>query len=260
METIRPTKCPHCWSALAVDDGLTCPHCLKATAPPTPAPSTPPPPPAPPSPTPRGPAPSPVAPIGTGTKLSQPGRVLIAVLIAMGVYALARCVDQIDRLHFVDGLRNGGLAYQVAIGRTTLATIHAKARALDHRNSYFVAASWIGSLASWAAYRNWRTRTPLRPHTAQTQQLERAVTMMWGVALGAQFLRMGSSVGGNLAGLHTDALINLASRAILIPAVAVSIVLVRLREGLPVRAAAPFPPSPTDTQPPNRPQPLDSQL
>jgi len=248
VETISPTRCPHCWAALAVDAGPSCPHCHKATAPP--------PPPAAPSPTPSGPAPSPVAPIGTcNAGLSQPGRVLIAVLIAMGVYALARCVDQIDRLHFVDGLRNGALAHQVAIGRTSLAAIHAKARTLDHRNSYFVAASWIGSLASWAAYRNWRARTPLRPHTTQTQQFEQAVTVMWVVALGAQFLRMGAGVAGNLAGAHTDALVNLASRAILIPAVALSIVLVRLREGLPVWAGASVPPSPNDTQPPRLPLP-----
>jgi len=168
----------------------------------------------------------------------------------MGVYALARCVDQIDRLHFIDGLRDGSLSHQVAMGMTTLASIQAKAKAIDHRNSYFLAASWIGSLASWAAYRNWRARTPLRPHTTRTQQLERAVMVMWLVALGAQFLRM-TSATGNLSAAHTDAIVNLLSRAILIPAVALSIVLVRLREGLSLRTAPSVPPPPTGFPPPS---------
>ena len=164
----------------------------------------------------------------------------------MGIYALARCLDQIDRLHFIDGMRNGTLAYQVSIGKTTLAALQAKAKTLDHRNSYFVAASWIGSLVSWAAYRNWQTRTPLRPHTDQTRRIQAAVTTMWAAALGAQFLRMTTAANGNLAGAHTDAMVNLLSRAVLIPAVAGSILLVLLREGLELRRRAPASPPPID--------------
>ena len=244
METIRSTKCPHCWAALAGDVGHTCPHCHKPLQPAAPLPSSPPP-------TPK--SASAVAPVPSRpARLSQPGRVLVAVLVGMGIYALARCGDQVDRLRFINGMRNGTLAHQVRIGATTLAALHAKARALDHRNGYFLAASWIGSLASWAAYRNWQARTPLLPHTTQTRLIERAVVTMWAVALGAQFLRMtSSSFDGSLSGAHTDAMVNLLSRAVLIPAVAGSIVLVRRREGLPLRTRPPAPPlSPAAPHPP----------
>jgi hypothetical protein len=74
--------------------------------------------------------------------------------------------------------------------------------------------------------------------------------VMWLVALGAQFLRM-TSATGNLSAAHTDVIVNLLSRAILIPAVALSIVLVRLREGLSLRTAPSVPPPPTGFPPPS---------
>jgi hypothetical protein len=73
---------------------------------------------------------------------------------------------------------------------------------------------------------------------------------MWVVALGVRFLRM-TSATGSLSAAHTDAVVNLVSRAVIIPAVAVSIVLVRLREGLSLRTAPPVPP-PAGFPPPSR--------
>jgi len=180
-------------------------------------------------------------PQGNPARLSAAGKLLTGVLIAMAVYALARCVDQLDRLHFIDQIRNGAFAHQVALGQTTLAAISAKAKALDHRNGFFVAVSWVASFASFGAYRNWRLQQPAAAASAQIRLLERAAAAMWIIALGAQIFRATSPIAGDLSAAHSDAMVNLFSRAIIIPAVLASIAAIRLREGLSLRLNAPAP-------------------
>jgi hypothetical protein len=166
-------------------------------------------------------------------KVSLSGRTVLAALAGMVVYAIARCIDEVGRIHFLTDVQHRVHARQVALGQTTWDAVRASARALDNRSHIFVLLSWVGGLALFGAYRYWRSENPtLTPHTVATRFMERAAGAIYVTAIAVQFIPVSNASGTpNVNSSLTAAKATLVSRGLLVPAALLSAFVLLYREG-----------------------------
>jgi hypothetical protein len=164
--------------------------------------------------------------------VSSSGRVVLAALAGMVGYAIARVVDELDRIHFFDQVKNHVFTRQIQLGQTTLDAVRAKGHSLDQRSHAFLLASWVMGFCLFAAYRYWRTQNPsMTPHTAFTQVIEKTVGVIYVLAIVVQFFGVSSSTTPNVDSARQAAMAMLVSRALLLPAAALATFVLLYREG-----------------------------
>jgi len=174
-----------------------------------------------------------ILPTSTGPrvdrKLSGAGMLLVILLGLTGLYAVARTVDIVDRLHFISKIENGDFTREIQSGTLTPLQFQNQAHAIDSRGNAFVAISWIVSVALLLGYRNWRSRSSLRDLPRDKQWMAKVAGLIWIIVIGTQFTRY-FITGNSLNALKLSSYVNLVSRALIIPGVVLSYLIVRERE------------------------------
>ena len=156
--------------------------------------------------------------------------VLLIVLLGLGsLYAIARTADIVDRLHFISKIENGEFAREINNGTLTRQQFEDRAKAIDDRSTLFVNFSWVLSIALFLGYRNWNSRGHIGSLPAEKRWMSRLAGVLWIVILAAQAVRYVIN-SDTLSALKTSSYINLVSRVLILPAVALSVIIIRARE------------------------------
>ncbi len=164
-----------------------------------------------------------------GQRLSGAGMLLVLLLGLTGLYAIARTADIVDRLHFISKVESGEFAREINSGTLTTQQFQDQARAIDSRSSAFVAISWVVTIALFLGYRNWQSRSARRNLPPDKLWMGKLAGLLWIIVVVTQFSRYLIN-GTSLSALKTSSYVNLVSRALIIPAVILSYLIVRERE------------------------------
>ena len=167
-----------------------------------------------------------------GRKLSGSGMLLVLLLGLTGLYATARMVDTVDRIHFISKIENGDFTREINTGTLTRLQFAEKAHAIDSRDSMFVTLSWVVTIVLFLGYRNWFRHFPRRRLSPDKRWMSKLTGFLWIVILGTQFIRFAMNNNG-LDGIKMSSYVNLVSRGLIIPAVILSYFIVRERERMP---------------------------
>ena len=165
----------------------------------------------------------------SGQKLSGAGMLLVLLLALTGLYAIARTVDIVDRLHFISKIESGEFAREINSGTLTTQQFQDQARAIDSRSKAFVTISWVVTIALFLGYRNWQSRSARRGLPPDKLWMGKLAGLLWIIVVVTQFSRY-LITGDSLSAIKTSSYVNLVSRALIVPAVILSYLIVRERE------------------------------
>ena len=172
-----------------------------------------------------------------GKRLSGAGTLLVLLLGLTGLYAIARTVDIVDRLHFISKVESGEFAREINSGTLTTQQFQDRAHAIDSRSKAFVTISWVVTVALFLGYRSWQSRSTPRRLPGDKLWMGKLAGLLWIIVVATQFSRY-LITGDSLSAIKTSSYVNLVSRALIIPAVILSYLVVREREREPSQAQA----------------------
>ena len=164
-----------------------------------------------------------------GKRLSGAGMLLVLLLGLTGLYAIARTVDIVDRLHFISKIESGEFAREINSGTLTTQQFQDRAHAIDSRSKAFVTISWVVTVALFLGYRSWQSRSTPRRLPRDKLWMGKLAGLLWIIVVATQFSRY-LITGDSLSAIKTSSYVNLVSRALIIPAVILSYLIVRERE------------------------------
>ena len=164
-----------------------------------------------------------------GKRLSGAGMLLVLLLGLTGLYAIARTVDIVDRLHFISKIESGEFAREINSGTLTTQQFQDQAHAIDSRSKAFVTISWVVTVALFLGYRSWQSRSTPRRLPREKLWMGKLAGLLWIIVVATQFSRY-LITGDSLSAIKTSSYVNLVSRALIIPAVILSYLIVRERE------------------------------
>ena len=164
-----------------------------------------------------------------GKRLSGAGMLLVLLLGVTGLYAIARTVDIVDRLHFISKIESGEFAREINSGTLTTQQFQDQAHAIDARSKAFVTISWVVTVALFLGYRSWQSRSTPRRLPRDKLWMGKLAGLLWIIVVATQFSRY-LITGDSLSAIKTSSYVNLVSRALIVPAVILSYLIVRERE------------------------------
>jgi len=139
----------------------------------------------------------------SGQKLSGAGMLLVLLLALTGLYAIARTVDIVDRLHFISKIESGEFAREINSGTLTTQQFQDQARAIDSRSKAFVTISWVVTIALFLGYRNWQSRSARRGLPPDKLWMGKLAGLLWIIVVVTQFSRY-LITGDSLSAIKTS--------------------------------------------------------